>query len=166
MLRNANEPLYILRELRSLGELNVVADLSGLPPLSDIQPDQPYVSWTATLRTDAPRKAIDSVFEFVIGDCDLSIVEEQPAPPAVAEAVPPPDMHDEAPVASPSAPVTEAKKAQPTGEHPDSGKDGRASANKKQATTTRVDLEKIDRVVNMVGELIIAQAMLGQVVEG
>src|SRR5262245_27374779 len=33
MLRNANEPLYILRELRSLGELNLVADLSGLPPL-------------------------------------------------------------------------------------------------------------------------------------
>ena len=32
------------------------------------------------------------------------------------------------------------------------------------ATTTRVELEKIDRVVNMVGELVIAQAMLGQVV--
>ena len=34
------------------------------------------------------------------------------------------------------------------------------------ATTTRVDLDKIDRVVNMVGELVIAQAMLGQVVQG
>jgi len=34
------------------------------------------------------------------------------------------------------------------------------------ATTTRVELEKIDRVVNMVGELVIAQAMLGQVVHG
>src|SRR5215475_2748687 len=80
MLRNANEPLYILRELRGLGELTLVADLSALPPLSEIQPDQPYVAWSGTLRTDAPRKAIDEVFEFVVGDCDLSVVEDQPSP--------------------------------------------------------------------------------------
>jgi len=163
MLRNANEPLYILRELRGLGELNLVADLSGLPPLSDIQPDQPYVAWTATLRTDAPRKAIDAVFEFVVGDCDLSIVEDQPPP--VAEAAPPPEVHHETPAAASSAPVAESKKPQPAAEHPEGGKGGAAN-NKKQATTTRVDLDKIDRVVNMVGELIIAQAMLGQVVQG
>jgi two-component system chemotaxis sensor kinase CheA len=35
---------------------------------------------------------------------------------------------------------------------------------KSASTTTRVELEKIDRVVNMVGELVIAQAMLGQIV--
>src|SRR2546430_11004078 len=105
MLRNANEPLYILRELRGLGELNLIADLSGLPPLSHIQPDQPYVAWTATLRTDAPRKAIDAVFEFVVGDCDLSIVEDQPLPPPVMEAAPPPEMHDDVAVAAPIAPV-------------------------------------------------------------
>jgi two-component system, chemotaxis family, sensor kinase CheA len=165
MLRNANEPLYILRELRGLGELNLVADLSGLPPLSDIQPDQPYVAWTATLRTEAPRNAIDAVFEFVVGDCDLSIVEDQPEP--VVEAAAPPEAHHETPAAAPLAPVAESKKpdrSQPAAEHAEGGKG--ASANKKQATTTRVDLEKIDRVVNMVGELIIAQAMLGQVVQG
>src|SRR5882724_3517779 len=164
MLRNANEPLYILRELRGLGALDLVADLSGLPPLSDIQPDQPYVSWSGTLRTDAPRKAIDDVFEFVVGDCDLSVVEEEP-PPA-AEAAPPPEMHDDAAVAAPAAPVAEHKKpgrSQPAADA-EGGKGG--SANKKQATTTRVDLDKIDRVVNMVGELIIAQAMLSQVVQG
>ncbi len=36
-----------------------------------------------------------------------------------------------------------------------------AKASAPAATTTRVELEKIDRVVNMVGELVIAQAMLG-----
>src|SRR5215510_3357020 len=168
MLRNANEPLYILRELRGLGELSLVADLSGLPPLSDIQPDQPYIGWSGTLRTDAPRKAIDEVFEFVVGDCDLSVAEDEPSPPPVTEAAPPPEVHEEEPAASPVlAPVAEGKKPerpQPAGEHAEGGK---ASANnKKQATTTRVDLDKIDRVVNMVGELIIAQAMLGQVVDG
>jgi two-component system, chemotaxis family, sensor kinase CheA len=166
MLRNANEPLYILRELRGLGELNLVADPSGLPPLSDIQPDQPYVAWTGTLRTDAPRSAIDAVFEFVVGDCDLSIVEDQPAPP-VADVAPLSEAHEETPAAAPSAPVAESKKPDrpsSAAEHGEGGKGG--GANKKQATTTRVDLDKIDRVVNMVGELIIAQAMLGQVVQG
>jgi two-component system chemotaxis sensor kinase CheA len=43
---------------------------------------------------------------------------------------------------------------------------GRAQPAKSAATTTRVELEKIDRVVNMVGELVIAQAMLGQIVQG
>src|SRR5262245_16233018 len=166
MLRNANEPLYILRELGSLGELTLVADLSGLPPLPDIQPDQPYIAWTATLRTDAPRKTIDAVFEFVVGDCELSIVEDQP-PPLVTEDAPAPEAHEEALTAAPSAPVAESKKpdrSHPPAEQAEGGKGG--SANKKQATTTRVDLDKIDRVVNMVGELIIAQAMLGQVVQG
>jgi len=168
MLRNANEPLYILRELRGLGELSLVADLSGLPPLSDIQPDQPYIGWSGTLRTDAPRKAIDEVFEFVVGDCDLSVAEDEPSPSPVTEAAPAPEVHEEAPAASPvAAPVAEGKKPerpQPAGEHAEGGKG--SVNNKKQATTTRVDLDKIDRVVNMVGELIIAQAMLGQVVDG
>ena len=39
------------------------------------------------------------------------------------------------------------------------------AAAKAAATTTRIELEKIDRVVNMVGELVIAQAMLGQIVQ-
>jgi two-component system chemotaxis sensor kinase CheA len=164
MLRNANEPLYILRELRALGDLDLVADLSSLPPLSEIQPDQPYVSWNGTLRTDAPRKAIDDVFEFVVGDCDLSIVEEEPLPPPAAEAAPPPEMHHDVAVAVPAAPVAEHKK--PGRPQPAADEGGKGAANKKQATTTRVDLDKIDRVVNMVGELIIAQAMLGQVVQG
>src|SRR5262249_31690735 len=45
LLRKANEPLYLLRELRSLGELELIADAGALPQLSEIQPDHPYVAW-------------------------------------------------------------------------------------------------------------------------
>src|SRR5262249_12087027 len=85
---HANEPLYILRELRSLGELDLVAHV-GLPPLSELEPDHPYVGWTGTFRTTATRAQIDEVFEFVVGDCELEIVETDPAPlaPVVDEAV-------------------------------------------------------------------------------
>jgi len=164
MLRNANEPLYILRELRLLGELDLVADLSALPPLSEIQADQPYIGWTGTLRTDAPRKAIDAVFEFVVGDCELSIVENRPAPPPEA---PPAELASaQAPSPAP-ADKKPIERVQPAAALAEPAKEKSATGGKKAAaTTTRVDLDKIDRVVNMVGELIIAQAMLGQVVQG
>src|SRR5215471_17731161 len=83
MLKNANEPLYILRELRKLGDLDLVAHVD-LPPLSQLEPDHPYVGWTGTLRTTAARAAVDEVFEFVIGDCDLEIKEIEAPPFAVA----------------------------------------------------------------------------------
>jgi len=77
MLKNANEPLYILRELRKLGELDLTADVN-LPPLSDLEPDHPYIGWTGMLRTTATRDQVDEVFEFVVGDCELEIAESGP----------------------------------------------------------------------------------------
>ena len=55
MLRKANEPLYILRELRKLGELDLVAETDALPHLTEIEPDRPYIGWTGTLRTASTR---------------------------------------------------------------------------------------------------------------
>jgi two-component system chemotaxis sensor kinase CheA len=178
MLKNANEPLYILRELRKLGDLELVAHID-LPPLSQLEPDHPYVGWTGTLRTTATRAAIDEVFEFVVGDCELEIGEIE-APPAAIAAVEPVAMAA-APLASASAEPAETARA-PAAVHEEAARDhapgsgaekaeagaptGRGQPAKAQATTTRVELEKIDRVVNMVGELVIAQAMLGQIVQG
>jgi two-component system, chemotaxis family, sensor kinase CheA len=175
MLKNANEPLYILRELHKLGELALTAHV-GLPPLSELEPDHPYVGWTGTLRTAATRAQIDEVFEFVVGDCELEIVEAGTAPAmtAMVETVAPPIAPIEHDAAEPDGPTAAsapeaaapaeaagkgAEKAEPAG-------GGRAQPAKPAATTTRVELEKIDRVVNMVGELVIAQAMLGQIVQG
>jgi two-component system, chemotaxis family, sensor kinase CheA len=183
MLRKANEPLYILRELRKLGELELVAETDALPHLTEIEPDRPYVGWTGTLRTEATRAQVEEVFEFVTGDCEVEIVEADPAPafgglgdnipadaipgadvplaPAAVEAsMPSPAAAPEEPtsMAMPGTPaetagVASAPKAAPA-----------APAAKAASTTTRIELERIDRVVNMVGELVIAQAMLGQIV--
>jgi two-component system, chemotaxis family, sensor kinase CheA len=195
MLKNANEPLYIIRELRRLGELDLVAETDALPPLPELQPDHPYIGWTGTLRTNASRQDIDAVFEFVVGDCVLEIVEitaASGAAPVVDESIPlVPDMEDavttpvEPIVAAISAAVSGAAKAPERSQEKTQDKVqerpqeraqdtfGEAAetnaANtiaKPAATTTRVELEKIDRVVNLVGELVIAQAMLGQVVQG
>jgi two-component system, chemotaxis family, sensor kinase CheA len=180
MLKKANEPLYILRNLRKLGTLDLIAHTDDLPALADLEPDFPYVWWTGTLQTSATRAQIDEVFEFVVDDCDLEIIETDAAPNAgglpedagaPAFAMPEPTV-----VAPPLAPdvhpevhrdvrVDKAPTAAAASEAGETVAATRSPSAKPAATTTRIELERIDRVVNMVGELVIAQAMLGQIVQ-
>lgn len=167
MLKKANEPLFLLRELRSLGTLELVVETGGLPSLADLDPSKPYVRWIGTLRTAATREQIEEVFALVDGDCELSIKEV--TPPAVPANDSPPSFADPAETVAPPPPVAASTldAAPPatakSAEAPAAA--AKAPAAKPGATTTRVELEKIDRVVNMVGELVIAQAMLGQIVQ-
>jgi len=167
MLKKANEPLYLIRELRKLGELELVAQTGEMPALSEMEPDRPYIWWTGMLQSSAPRAKIDEVFEFVVGDCDLEIVETNAAPAAelveIADAPPTAPQEPSAPLPPRAASV--APVAAPAAEHPETASGGRTMAAKPAATTTRIELERIDRVVNMVGELVISQAMLGQIVQ-
>jgi len=157
MLKKGSDPLNIIRELRQLGELELTADVGALPDMSAIAVDKPCVSWTGKLKTTRPQAEIEGVFDFVADDCEFSIVNTAPPPPPlVIEAAPLPVV-DNAPSLAPAGdkPKAAGKADAPASE----GKPQKAAA-----TTTRVELEKIDRVVNMVGELVIAQAMLGQIV--
>jgi two-component system chemotaxis sensor kinase CheA len=177
MLRKANEPLYIVRELRKLGELELVAETDTLPHLHEIEPDRPYIGWTGTLRTAATRAQVEEVFEFVTGDCEMEIVEADPAPAfggigddMPAGALPGADFPApavEAGMPAAALPSEESAPMPPSSartETPEAASAPKPAAAKAASTTTRIELERIDRVVNMVGELVIAQAMLGQIV--
>jgi two-component system chemotaxis sensor kinase CheA len=184
MLRNGSDPLLLMRQLRQLGELELSADAERLPDLTSLRPEIAYLSWTGTLRTEATREQLQDIFDFV-GDCEIAMTEiaADAGAPAVADSmVAPLPVIDVAPPVVPTAapaPVQAAKvaapapqvataipspqPARPAGEAP-AERPAAARPAKAQATTTRIELEKIDRVVNMVGELVIAQAMLGQIV--
>jgi two-component system chemotaxis sensor kinase CheA len=180
MLRKANEPLYILRELRRLGTLELVAETDALPHVTEIEPDRAYIGWTGTLRTSATRAQIEDVFEFVTADCELEITEAGPslgvaamdedAAPVVIPVADIPVMPaiieaDSAPSVMPrSEPAPVPMQPEAIAETAEAAGASRRPAAKAAATTTRIELERIDRVVNMVGELVIAQAMLGQIV--
>ena len=177
MLRKANEPLYIVRELRKLGELELVAETDTLPHLHEIEPDRPYIGWTGTLRTAATRAQVEEVFEFVTGDCEIEIVEADPAPAfggigdnMPAGALPGADFPAPAVEAGMPAAALPSEESAPMPsssartETPEAASAPKPAAAKAASTTTRIELERIDRVVNMVGELVIAQAMLGQIV--
>jgi two-component system chemotaxis sensor kinase CheA len=166
-INKSNEPLFVIRELRKLGEFDVGAETDGLPALSDIEPAKPYVGWRGTLRTSATREQVEEIFAFAANEGEFEIKDVSPPPAPVMES----PIEAAAPVAdSPPPPPTPAvEKTPPTAppataeQRPAGG--ARPPAAKAAATTTRVELEKIDRVVNMVGELVIAQAMLGQIVQ-
>ena len=151
----ANEPFLIIRELKRLGSLDVTCDLKGLPDLASIEPDQSYLAWDLLLHADVERSAVEDAFDFVVGDCDLDIAELTTAAPL--DPIPPSPMEDAAPA---SSPATTSTLPAPTGAKAPAAAEGKAADVAKQ--TIRVDLEKVDRLVNLVGELVITQAMLNQ----
>jgi two-component system chemotaxis sensor kinase CheA len=176
LLKKGNEPLYIMRELRKLGALELVAETDRLPGLAELEADRPYLGWVGKLQTAAKREQIEEVFEFVVDDCDLEInvvaaeAESGIEPPNAVIEAPAGSMTASGPIAEPAsgappdAAVSPAVRS-PRAESEDGAPPPRPTKPAAPgATTTRVELEKIDRVVNMVGELVIAQAMLGQVV--
>lgn len=153
LFRHANEPLYLIRELKTLGPLIVDCDLARLPAFDAFNVDDAYLGWTMTLRADCPPAAIAEVFEFVDEECEL-IVEE--VIPTEAEANEPSAVEEKASPTLAAVPSPEKKTAE------SKASDGKTAGNSGSISSIRVDLYRVDRLVNMVGELVIAQAMLAQ----
>ena len=178
----ANDPLLLLRELAELGEITVQAVLADIPPLADFEPFGVYCSWEITLiAPDASEADIAEVFEFVEGNCDLSIVQlggtlELPAAEAEAEAEEEPAQVESEglsfaelaetlqPTPPKVAPVAPAAPSLSVVDAEDGENDRRNGPEDRRngVQSIRVDLDKVDRVVNMVGELVITQSMLTQ----
>ncbi len=155
MLRHANEPLLLIRELASLGSLTTTCDLSRLPALDDIDPDSLYLSWRFDLDTDVSDLRIREVFEFVEDDAEITIETVAATPSAEDDGFGLWLEPEVSAVATPSGPLAPAAET-------DRGAGGRPAAQ----TSIRVDLERVDRLVNMVGELVISQAILKQELAG
>jgi two-component system, chemotaxis family, sensor kinase CheA len=160
LLARGNDPLRMFRELRELGDLQVTANVSALPAIEEFDPENCYLSWQLKLRTDAPRQSIVEVFDWAEGDCELEVKVVEPESgasatniPAAASAAAPAGR-----AASSEAPATATHSEDP--EHrPVKGVD---AAKGSDASSIRVSIEKIDDLMNSVGELVITQSMLGQ----
>ena len=142
------------------------------------------MSWELTLTTSEPRSAIEAVFEFVEGLCELAINadgdedDDADALAALNAAFGLPPAEEESAVALPlaqPAPETveapapaevdvddapEAELAKPTDKASAGKKDSAKSSGPKP--TLRVELDRVDRLINAVGELIINHSMLAQ----
>ena len=178
LYHKGNETSRLIRELARLGPVKVTCDASQAPSLGDLDTEASYLSWLIELSTAREEAAIREVFEFVEGDCDLSITVEE-ASAGLLDALPDPieeaedgtsepEPRGEATKETTAAPTETAKSAPGKAESAASRTaaaaakgESAASANSQQGTI-RVDLDRVDRLINLVGELVINQAMLTQ----
>ncbi len=155
-MANGTNPLGLLDELRELGDCHVAADLSTVPALDEIAPSDLHVGWNVTLTTDQPRSAIDDVFIFVMDDMELTI--EEAAAAAALPSVPEPAAAPSPAAISPTA-APPAQPPHPDQAHPAGASDARHA---KAAENLRVPAERLDELMDRVGELVIAQSRLSQ----
>lgn len=180
-----NEAALLLRDLSRIGEMSIHCDMDSLPSLEDIDPEASYFSWKLQITTDKGEEGIRSVFEFAEWDCDLEIKPHEEAEEASAGEEPPmvPVPFDLSILdgASEGTAVDQAVAAAETASNVVKLAAGAARQEKKESPaaaaaaaaaaaqnnaaagqTIRVDLDRVDRLINLVGELVINQAMLSQ----
>lgn len=143
-LVNGCNPLALLSEMRELGDCTVVADTSGIPSLDALAPHECYVSWNVSLVTDRPRAEIEDVFMFIIDDMKLDIQQvtktsEQTEVSAAANIPGEPSAAAAAP------------------------RQGESRSLPKGGESVRVPAERLDELMDRVGELVIAQSRLSQI---
>ena len=155
LFRHANEPLLLIRELKRLGELITSCNDSRLPQLTALDPEEAYLAWIFELTTTRGESDIAEVFEFVDQDCAL-IIEELASQPAVSAA--PPRLEEAAAAAEDMVPTRGTSAAAENG----ADRGHRQNAARSMASSIRVDISRVDRLVNMAGELVITQAMLAE----
>jgi two-component system chemotaxis sensor kinase CheA len=155
MLRHGNDPLRMLGELAKLGALQVRVDAGKVPGLAELDPEHCHLSWNIELRGSADRAAVDQIFEWAEGECELEIQALSPAatvPSAATAALPaaPPEPAAAALPPSAATPAALAPRAEP------------ARSGAGDGGSIRVSIEKIDELLNSVGELVITQSVLSQ----
>jgi len=147
-MANGTNPLALVDELRDLGEAEVRLVTDRLPALDELVPTECHFGWDVTVVTDAPRSAIEDVFIFVIDDMQLDI---SPLEPAVEEAA----------AADVMTPETEnVVAAAVSAASPVKGKPA-----EKSVENVRVPAERLDELMDRVGELVIAQSRLFQLAQ-
>ncbi|WP_028006916.1 chemotaxis protein CheA [Solimonas flava] len=147
LFASGNDPLRILRELTTLGDARISVRDAALPAFAALAPETCYLAWDIELRGAVDRAAVAEQFAWVEDECELRIepltdgaaaATGVAAPAPLAAAVPPP-----------RAPADGAARSEPRGD----------------GASIRIATAKIDAMIDLVGELVITQAMLQQLAD-
>ena len=170
MLQKGSDPILIFNELTKIGNLEVICNTDDLPDIDALAPENCYLSWKLTLIGAVSEEQIYEIFDWVLDDCDLQVEEE-------SEWVSAQDLklsqnHKE----ESSKEITEVKDNTndkknidkdesfanhlPVNKNPEKPKAVKTPKAPKESTSIRVSIEKVDSLLNLVGELVITQSML------
>jgi two-component system, chemotaxis family, sensor kinase CheA len=185
ILRRGLDPIEMFEALARLGEvLTVDVDLSSLPPLAALDPEECYLGWTIYLRSAHGAAILEEPFEAARAESVLRIAESEPSPLSVPSA---PEftevpllgellLQDDAvtPQQLDAALSTQKKVGQVLVEQQAVKPEHLTQAlekqqnlrHKQEVSSIRVNIDKVDKLINLVGELVITQSMVAQLVAG
>ncbi|MFP4314664.1 MAG: chemotaxis protein CheA [Desulfovibrionales bacterium] len=183
-LRGTN-PVHLLDELREMGRATIVANIEKVPPLHDLNPEYCYTSWDIILDTAHDENAIRDVFIFVDDECRLEItmvdsgdgddcegtykklgeilvergdISLRQIEQVVSEQKRIGNLLQDAGL------VSRERIASALAEQTAVRESRKSRQQSSEGSSIRVAAEKLDSLVNLVGELVIVQAQITQMV--
>ncbi|VAX11656.1 Signal transduction histidine kinase CheA [hydrothermal vent metagenome] len=155
-LMTGNDPIRIFKELKGLGDLDVFVDPVNLPGLNNLNPEDCHLSWKIILKGNVPEDVVNEAFVWVEDDCDLDIK----AIGASLDKLE--DIGNTSSVESyEGKSSSEVDKLVPVRKTPSTKKAVKTA----ESNSIRVSIDKVDDLINMMGELVITQSMLSQLGE-
>ncbi|MBL1265115.1 chemotaxis protein CheA [Methylomicrobium sp. RS1] len=172
LLKTGNDPVRMFRELAELGDYSVSVNARDVPGLFELDPEECNLSWTLQIKGDISLQEVNEVFSWVEGDCELDIqplTKPGKTVPAVKKIEPEPIL-PETGAAKTELDETEAKTGTGNPESikqsiPQPDNDQTKSPKSSGSNSIRVDTAKIDALIDLVGEVVITQSMLGLISE-
>lgn len=171
ILKTGNDPIRMFRELDEMGEMQLEVILDDLPDIANFDPLSCYLSWSIQLQADVEQSTIEEVFEWVADESDIRIESsstefKEQIPTEEPDKLPietlqqnetellidqPTQTYSVADLSSVQKSDTPKKEIQKTQKEP-----------KNESASIRVGTDKLDSLINMVGELVITQSMLNE----
>lgn len=173
ILQSGNEPGRIFRELKQLGEFQLNTDISCIPCLEKIDPKLCYMSWELNLTSEVNREEIDELFSWVVDESDLEITPlsetilnkpvqvGQISNEQTRNSAEDKQIEEESPVLPVEADQVSANEVKTATSEPQQNSQ-KTSKTGKDSGSIRVAIDKVDELINLVGELVITQSMLSQ----
>lgn len=165
-MANGTNPLILLDELRELGDCTVTARLDDIPALPDLVATECHIGWDVTLRGAVSRDDIEDVFIFVMDDMEMTLEPLSEATGAGEEAASAPTVAASDGTATSGTAPAAAKAAAGTRQASPEAGGQPAAAKAHGGESVRVPAERLDVLMDRVGELVIVQSRLSQLAHG
>lgn len=173
---NGIDPLMFLNDLRDIGTIsNLKIDVSNVPPISALEdPYTCYTQFSLDISTNSTLEQVQNIFLFVIDDNDINISDakvsvqkedkiETQTETQVAEETKEEKTIEETKSQEEAKEEIKTEQAKP---QTSAAKSQASSSVKVQApSTVRVDTRKLDSLMNLIGELVIAQSRIMQLTQ-
>jgi two-component system chemotaxis sensor kinase CheA len=143
-----NDPLRLIRELEAMGEVSVEVVTDQMPTYNELDPQLCYLGWNIRLKGEVDGQKLDEVFAWVEDECELDIRN-------ISHSLLDADVDTNTELQR-AADVVAATGRRKSDKMQTAGRDSKS---------IRVGVDKVDALVNLIGELVITQSILSRACE-